>query len=194
MRTVLFGGSFDPPHIGHLFLAEELLKQLDYERIILVPAAEAPHKEPSGATTSAQRIEMLRSAVAEIDSLVVDDCEIRRGGTSYTVETIPVLLSQYDITGRLALVIGDDLIEGFQTWKDHELLVEMVDIVIAHRTFREKVAFSYQHVYLDNLLLPVSSSEIRARVREGKAYRHIVPESVFRYIEENMLYIQRDSD
>lgn len=192
MRTAVLGGSFDPLHIGHLFLAEELKIELGYERVILVPAAEPPHKRPSGETTSAQRLEMLAEAVSGIPELVVDDCEILRGGRSYTIQTIPLIREKYDLSELPALVVGDDLLEGFSSWKDHEELVEMVNIVVAHRLFSEEVEFGYPHQYLHNLILPVSSSGIRERVASGRAFRHIVPESVFRYIQKNMLYRRRN--
>lgn len=192
MRTIILGGSFDPLHVGHLFLAEEVRLQLGYERVILIPAAEPPHKEPSGATTSAQRLEMLSEAVEDVEGLVVDDCEIARGGRSYTVETVPHVAASYDLTGRPGLIIGDDLLDGFSSWKSYQYLLEMVDIVVAHRRFSQEVAFPFPHRYVNNLILPISSSDIRERVASGRAYRHIVPESVFRYIQRNMLYSRRN--
>lgn len=193
MKTVMFGGTFDPVHVGHLFLAEELISQLGYERVILVPAAKPPHKETSGETSAAQRLEMLRMSIQGNDRLVVDDCEVERGGQSYTVDTVPAIERTYRPTGPLGLVIGDDLLAGFDGWKEHARLVTMVEIVVAHRVSRARLEFSYPHRYIDNLLLPISSSDIRERIRDGKAFRHIVPETVFSYIERNMLYRQRDS-
>ena len=192
MSTVFLGGSFDPVHIGHLHLAEEVMIQLSYDRVVFVPAAEAPHKAPSGASTSAQRLDMLQAAVKDDRRFIVDDCEITRGGLSYTVETVPILQNRYSPEDRLGMIIGDDLIEGFVSWKSHEILAELVDIIIAHRQFAHRVEFAFPHRYVDNLLLPLSSREIRSRVASGKPYRHIVPEPVFRYIERYMLYRQRD--
>lgn len=192
MKTVFLGGSFDPVHIGHLHLAEEVMIQFGYDQVVFVPAAEAPHKEPSGESTSAQRLEMLRAAVEGYLHFIVDDCEITRGGRSYTVETVPVLQARYSPEGRLGMIIGDDLLEGFLKWKAHEKIVEFVDIIVAHRQFVHRVEFAFPHRYVDNLRLPLSSREIRGRVAAGKAYRHIVPEPVFRYIERYMLYRQRD--
>lgn len=193
MKTVILGGTFDPVHIGHLFLAEELMTQLGYERVILVPAAQPPHKEASGSTTTEQRLEMLRVATDGNDRLVVDACEIERGGQSYTVDTIPVIERAYRPTPPLGLVIGDDLLEVFDGWKEHAKLLSMVEIIVAHRLSSERMTFAYPHRYLDNLVLPISSTDIRERIRRGRAFRHIVPETVFSYIEKNMLYRQRDS-
>lgn len=194
MRTVILGGSFDPIHIGHLFLAEEVMTQLGYQRVVFIPVAEAPHKSASGESSPEQRLEMLKIATQPYERFVVDDCEIRRGGRSFTVETVPLIRERYRPSGRLGMVIGDDLLEGFEAWKDYEKLLDMIDLVVAHRRFEQRVEFAFPHEYVDNLLLPLSSSEIRRRVAEGKAYRHIVPEPVFGYIEHHMLYRQRDDN
>ena len=192
MRVLVLGGSFDPVHIGHLFLAEEVRCQFGYDRVVFVPAAEAPHKAPSGETTDQQRLDMLKLAVKPNKHFLVDDCEILRGGRSYTVETIPVINERYRPDGRVGFIIGDDLVSGFSTWRSHEELAEMVDLIVAHRQFQERVEFAFPHRYADNLLLPVSSSEIRMRIAAGKAVRHIVPDPVFGYIERYELYRQRD--
>lgn len=191
MRTVVIGGSFDPVHIGHLFLAEEARCELGYERVIFIPSHKPPHKNLSNEATAEQRLEMLRLACDEWGFAIVDDTEIRRGGVSYTVDTIPEILRRHSISGNPGFILGDDLLSGFTTWKSHELLPQMVDIIIAHRLFESRLDVPFRHRYLDNLLLPVSSSNIRQRVREGRAFRHIVPDRVFHYIESNNLYGKR---
>jgi nicotinate-nucleotide adenylyltransferase len=188
MRTAVIGGTFDPVHIGHLHLADELILQAGFERVLFVPTNLPPHKSVSNAATSRQRLEMLEEALCDFPRYCVDAVEIERGGISYTVETIPQLMKRHDITGKPGLVIGDDLVAGFPEWRDYRALLEMVELVIAHRTSAEEVSLDYPHRYVDNLMLPISSSDIRRRIRDHKAYRHIVPESVFRYIESHTLY------
>jgi len=192
MRTIIIGGSFDPVHIGHLFLAEEARCQLGYERVVFVPAFVPPHKNLSNEARPEQRLAMLHACVDSLDSFVVDDTEMLRGGVSYTVDTLPAIIRRYDLREKPGFVLGDDLVAGFTGWKEYRRLPELADLVIAHRFYRERVNFEFPHRYLENLILPVSSSDIRARVRAGSAFRHIVPEGVFRYIVENMLYRQRD--
>ncbi len=192
MKVLVLGGSFDPVHIGHLFLAEEVRRQFEYDEVVFVPASEAPHKEPTGETTDQQRLEMLQLAVEGNKRFLVDDCEIVRGGRSYTVETIPEINERYHPEGRVGFIIGDDLVSGFSSWRSHKTLAGMVDLIVAHREFQERVEFEFPHRYADNLLLPISSSDIRERIAAGKAFQHIVPDPVFRYIERYELYRQRD--
>ncbi len=187
MRTVVIGGTFNPVHTGHLYLAEEVKKQLEYERIIFVPAHIPAHKKMDGSTTPEERLEMLNLA-ASGNNIIVDDSEIRRGGISYMVETIDDLKSRYPIQGKIGLVIGDDLVEGLPKWKQWPILKEKVDLIVAHREKQDKVYCPYPHSYIDNIILPISSSDIRERIRSESAYRYLVPEPVYHYIEKRGLY------
>ncbi|MBN2508737.1 MAG: nicotinate (nicotinamide) nucleotide adenylyltransferase [Spirochaetales bacterium] len=189
MRTAIIGGSFNPPHIGHLQLAEEV-KTLGFERIIFVPSNISAHKPLIERPSALQRLEMTRLA-ADIAGAVTEDCEIRRGGVSYTIETVQYCKNKYRVTGRPAVVIGDDLLKGFSMWKCASELAEQAQIIIAHRVSEQRLPFEYAHVYMDNYMLPVSSSQIRALRAEGKAYRFLVPPAIFDYIEDRNLY-ERD--
>ena len=187
MKTVVIGGTYNPVHNGHLYIGEEIKKQLGYERILFVPSNVPPHKAADEETASVHRIKMLEYAL-EKSSFQIEKCEIERGGTSYTIDTISYLTEKYDITGRPALVIGDDLVAGFKKWHRWEELVSKADLVVVHRNYREKLEFDLPHRYIDNLMIPVSSRDIRERVRKGYAYRYLIPEKVYEYIEENKLY------
>jgi nicotinate-nucleotide adenylyltransferase len=189
MRSVIIGGTYNPPHVGHLFLAEELLKETEYERVFLVPSNIPAHKPRSYEIDPAHRLGMLGAALGARRDLVVDDCDIRRGGVSYSVDTVEDITTTYsDITGRLGFVIGDDLVDGFESWKDWKKLVESVDILVARREYQEKVPVPFRHRYLDNRLFPVSSTDIRLRIGSGKAFRYLVTEPVYSYITKNDLY------
>jgi nicotinate-nucleotide adenylyltransferase len=131
---------------------------------------------------------MVKLATAGREEFFVEDCEIRRRGTSYTMETIDYLSSAYPVEGRIGLIIGDDLIGGFQTWKMVDRLLSTVDIIVAHRESPESVTFPGKATFLENALLPISYSEIRKRVREKRAFRYLVPEAVYRCIERENLY------
>lgn len=187
MKTALIGGTFNPVHIGHLYLAEEVRKQLGYERIVFVPSHIPAHKKADTRTKPQERLEMLKLSTTDTD-IVVEDLEIRRGGVSYTIETIRELEEAYRIDGKIGLVIGDDLLEGLPAWKSWPALREKVDLIIAHRSVDRKLDCPYAHTYLNNLTLPISSSDIRQRVETGQAFRFLVPDSVFFYIREKGLY------
>ncbi len=187
MRTVIIGGTYNPIHIGHLYLAEEVQKSFNYERVILIPSHIPAHKETDDAVTPQQRLEMLRCAV-QSSNFVTDGCEIRRGGISYSIDTVDEIENNYEVTGKLGLVIGDDLVGGLHDWKEWEKLMERVDLLIAHRSYEERVPCSVEHSYIDNLILPISSSDIRERIRNGGAYRYLLPEAVYGYIIENGIY------
>ncbi len=187
MKTVLLGGTFNPIHIGHLYLAEEIQKSFDYDRVIFVPAHIPAHKENDNEVKPELRMEMIRCALQNTD-FVMDSCEIRRGGVSYTIETIDEIEKNYSLHGKIGLVIGDDLVAGLPEWKNWRELVERVDLIIAHRSYEEQVDCDVEHRYADNIRLPISSSDIRERARKGGAFRYLVPEAVYDYIVENGIY------
>ena len=187
MTTLILGGTFNPIHIGHLYLAEESMKQLGYERVLFIPSHIPAHKDTDTSIRPEQRLEMLRYALVETP-FFEDDTEIRRGGISYMVETVKELQRRYTIHGRPGLVIGDDLVEGLPEWKNWDQLREMVDLVVAHRTTGERVACPWRHTYVDNLIIPVSSSDIRERIADGRAYRYLLPPGAYRFIREHGLY------
>ncbi len=191
MRTILIGGTFNPVHNGHLYIGEEVRKQLHYEQILYVPSSIPPHKENTTAVTPLQRLEMLSLALGKNKGSVLD-CEISRGGISYTVDTVQYLYKTADITGKIGLVIGDDLVEGFKKWHRWEELISMVDLYVVHRKFAAEVSLDIPHTYLENLVLPLSSEDIRKRIAGGEAFRYLVPEPVYFYIKRHGLYRKSD--
>lgn len=188
MRAVVLGGTFNPVHYGHLFIAEEVRIDFGYDVAILVPANQPVHKDPSPLIDGCHRLEMLRRAVEEGGSLLVEPCEIERGGPSYSVDTIEVLVRRYGIDGKPGFIIGDDLAAGFSTWKDAERLSRSVDLYVARRTLEGSVRLEFPHRSVANTVLPISSSEIRRRISEGRAVRFLLPDEVLAYIKENNLY------
>jgi len=123
------------------------------------------------------------------DSLL-DDCELRRGGTSYTIDTVRELARRYPLDGKPGLIIGDDLVEDFKTWRDVDRLVELVDLIIARRRSPSNVEIQYPCRYIDNSLYPISSSQIRQKLYSGngETVRDWLPPEVFDYIQRNDLY------
>lgn len=188
MRILLFGGTFNPVHWGHLVLAEELREEFSYDLVLFVPSARPPHKQVSVSDPGPEeRLAMLRLAVSGNPGLAVDDCELHREGPSYTVDTLKYFLSHYEVEGRPGLVIGDDLAPGFASWREPETIASMADIIIARRG-GEGTAFPYRHLNARNRLIPISSSEIRERLMSGLSVRYLVPEAVLDYIRKGGLY------
>jgi nicotinate-nucleotide adenylyltransferase len=192
VKIAVLGGTFNPIHNGHLFLAEEVLLRLGYERIIFVPSHKPAHKEVRSGDDPAVRLEMTRLACAGREEFVVEDCEILRKGTSYTMETIDYLLKAYHVEEKPGLIIGDDLVSGFERWKMAARLLKTVRVIIAHRTTENTLPFAGDHLYIENAILPLSSSEIRRRVQEGRAYRYLIPETVYAFIRSHGLYAHPD--
>ncbi len=189
MRAVILGGTFNPVHYGHLFIAEEARVSLGYDLAILLPANQPVHKDPSPVLAAHHRLEMLRRAVAGQDGLVVDTCDIDRGGPTYSIDAIGILKDRYGIKDAPGFLIGDDLAGGFPAWKNVDALARIVELVVARRTSDGPVTLAYPHRTIDNAVLPISSSEIRARIASGRTVRYLLPDRVLDYIRDNRLYV-----
>ena len=188
MRMVILGGTFNPIHLGHLYLADEARLSLGFDKVIFVPDNIPAHKEVGSSVTARSRLDMLETALASTRDFLMDTCEIDRGGVSYAIETVDELSKRYDLADKAGFILGDDLVAGFPRWKEAQRLSDSVELIVAHRNYSQRVQFAYPHTYLDNTMLPISSSEIRRRVREKGAYRFWVPDPVFEYIRKNGLY------
>jgi nicotinate-nucleotide adenylyltransferase len=188
LRLLVVGGSFNPVHIGHLLMAEELRAEFRYDLALFVPSLNPPHKSLSEDPGSERRVEMLRLAIEGDAGMGLDLCELERGGTSYTIDTLAELRSRYPIEGKPGLVVGDDLIPGFPSWREPGKLAEAADIVCAHRSTAEELPLAFPHRYAHNSLVQVSSSAIRARIAAGLPYRRLLHPAVYSYIEERGLY------
>jgi nicotinate-nucleotide adenylyltransferase len=187
VRTAIFGGTFNPVHIGHLIIAEEVLAQLDCGEILFVPANIPPHKAVEGPSPEL-RLEMLERSVAGNPRFRVSDCEIRRSGVSYSIDTVRCLKAAGLVGPDPYLLIGDDLLEGFPSWKEPNALLRECSLVVVHRRSAERLDAPFAHTYLDNELFPVSSTSVRTRIREGGAWRYLVPREAREIIEEHGLY------
>jgi nicotinate-nucleotide adenylyltransferase len=187
VRLLLFGGTFNPVHWGHLVLAEELLAEFAYDLVLFVPSGRPPHKELAEDPGPEIRLEMLRLATLDNPAFAVDDCELRRAGPSYTIDTLRGLSSRWNFDGKPGLVLGDDLVPGYPSWREPDAVARESDIVVARRT-GELHPFPYPHREAANRLVPLSSSEIRALAKAGQSLRYLVPEPVRELILSRGLY------
>jgi len=192
VSTGLIGGTFDPIHVAHLFMAEEALEQCALDRVLFVPAPRPPHKDVSDLSPFADRLAMVRLAVTDNPRLDVTDIEARREGASYTIETVRAIRAELGEGEPVSLIIGGDSLVQFRTWKDPERLLSEVELVVARRpgSHDETVdaAIRDNARFLDMPLLGISSTNIRDRAREGRSIRYLVPETVRSYISEKSLY------
>ena len=188
-RVALLGGSFDPVHVGHLHIAEVVLRSAGYDSVLFVPACLPSHKPAARLADTEHRLRMLQLAVAGNARFAVSDVEVRRGGISYTVDTVRELRANGLIGARPGLVIGDDLGPELETWREAATLFGMVDLLVARRRRSPlPLPLSWPHRVLANHRLPLSSSDLRRRIRNGQVIRALVPDAVEAYIRERKLY------
>lgn len=188
MECIILGGTFNPPHIGHLFLSEFAARECSCGLVLLVPSHLPAHKSLEGNIQTRDRLRMLGLAVKGNPKLKVDDCEIRRGGVSYSIDTVRYVKEKFGLREKPGLILGDDLVPGFHSWKEWERLIDEAQIIIARRGPEPGIEADFPHTLIENPVLPVSSSYIREQVRLGGAFRYLVTESVYSYINRRNLY------
>lgn len=177
-RVGIFGGTFDPIHLGHLILAESALEQLDLDRIIFIPASVSPFKQghPPGATAD-QRLRMLRTALASEPRFEIDDRELHRDGPSYTIDTVRSLLGDYPGV-RFLLLIGSDNLPDLPQWHSHDELCNLVDMAILDRGGDPSPATAESYPVVRRRV-DLSSTEIRQRLASGLSVRQMLPQGVY---------------
>jgi nicotinate-nucleotide adenylyltransferase len=193
----LFGGTFDPPHLGHLILASEAAQQFNLSHVLWMLAPDPPHKLEQPVTPLHHRLEMLKRTTADNPIFEISYLEINRPGPHYTIDTVKILAGQ-NPNAEITLLIGGDSFRDFPKWRDPAAIVSAVNKIGVMRRpsdpfdmnvlaaqipgLAEKVKF------LDVLLQDLSSSELRERIARGSTYRYYLLPSVYDYIEENLLY------
>ena len=190
MRLGIFGGSFDPPHIGHLLTAVDALEELGLDRLVFVPAYIQPLKATSARASASQRLAMVQLLIYGDDRFDVDAIEIERGGLSYTVDTLETFAQRFPDAERFFLV-GEDAMAAFAAWRNPERILELAKLAILRRRSAandEGISLRDGTIALATRLVDVSSTEIRERVRTGKSIRGFVPEPVGTFIEAQRLY------
>jgi nicotinate-nucleotide adenylyltransferase len=192
----VLGSAFNPPHLGHLALAQEAAWQLGLEGVVLVPTGQAPHKRIADDPGKEARMEMTRLAAADDDRFSVSALEVERQGPSYTYETLEALAEERG-DRELVFVMGADAAVGLESWRNPERVVELASLAVARRAgvSDADLADSMRNLGCERrvtmLEMPqfgVSSSAARERARQGRPLRYLVPDSVADFIAEGGIY------
>lgn len=191
-RTGIFGGTFNPVHIGHLINLEFVRDHLELDQVLLIPAKEPVHKAINDNISPSQRLEMLKLAIDGNSFFEASSLEIDRLEPSYTLYTIKDLKSVYP-DDEFFLIIGSDSFNELDTWKSYAEILKSINIAVMKRPgdpdLREDLtALSYNVIIVDNPLIEISSTHIRERIKSGKSIRYLVPGPVIEYIESRGLY------
>jgi nicotinate-nucleotide adenylyltransferase len=196
MRIGILGGTFNPPHLGHLIAAQEAHRELALDQVVLIPAAIPPHKPVEDEPGAQHRLELCRRAVGDDERFTVSDLELRRDGPSFTVDTLDILRSRSP-SDDLFLILGADIAAGLPEWHEPERVLELATVTIARRRGTAKAAVQDALAQLPGgdrarfFQMPrigISSTMVRDRVRAGQSIRYFVPDGVMHYIQRHGLY------
>lgn len=192
MKIAILGGTFDPPHLGHLILADTVIKELDYDKVLFIPSKIPPHKNISGEVSNEDRLNMLKLSIEDDKRFSFDDYELKSEGISYSIKTLNYLYQNYNIDGKIALIIGADLIKDFHKWKEPEKISELANIVAVNREENENLFKENIEKYKIKIIIApridISSTLIRERIKKNKAFRYFLNDKVYDYIISNRLY------
>ncbi len=189
MKIVLFGGSFDPVHLGHLLVAQAAVEELGLDRLFFIPTAQSPFKPQNHAAPASVRLQWLRLALAGQTNCEVDEQEIRRGGISYTIETLRDYVTRFP-DAQFFYLIGADNAAKLNEWREAGELARLAEFVAIPRPGGAAAHFPppFRGRMLRGFPLGVSSSEIRARVKAGLPIDHLVPPPVAEAVRDTRLY------
>ncbi len=192
----ILGGTFDPIHHGHLGIAEEARETLGLERVLFIPAATPPHKPGRPVSPVADRLAMVELAIAGNPAFAASDVELRRGGTSYTVDTLEALLA--DGLRQPWLILSAEALAGLATWRSPERVLDMARLAVVPRAGHDVLDTAWlearfpgrggRATFLPGPLLPISGSVVRRRAAVGRSVRYLVPDAVAAYIANHHLY------
>jgi nicotinate-nucleotide adenylyltransferase len=184
VRLGVFGGTFDPVHVGHLAIAHAALESVPLDRVLFVIARRSPLKERGPVASEEDRLRMLELAVAGEPRFAVSRVELDRNGPSYTVDTLQLLAG----TDDLFLILGSDAIADLPRWKDPDRIARLATLVVADRPGAPERMGDAPVVQFDAPRLDISSRELRARAARGRSLRYLVPDHVWKHIEARGLY------
>ena len=194
MKICLFGGTFDPPHFGHLILAQTIFEAEYFDQIVFVPAHTSPHKDKTVVSSVSLRKEMVKIAIEENPNFILSDIEIKRGGISYSFDTIIEYKEKTGIDSKnLFYLIGSDSLKTFHSWHNSDQILDECQIIVAIRPgFRpsdinNQILAKIQFANIPRI--EISSTQIRKRWREDKTIRYMVSQPVWEFSNDNKLYL-----
>lgn len=191
LRIGLLGGTFDPPHAGHLIVAQDVAEALDLHEVLFMPSHVPPHREASEVSPASLRFRMTRAAVEPNDRFRASDLELQREGPSYTVDTVRALRAAHP-GAEIFVIIGADQFERLHTWREPTELASLARLVVMAREGENPEGIDpgveVSHEVVPVTRIDVSSSEIRERVRAGRSIRYLVRKPVRRIIAQEGLY------
>lgn len=185
----ILGGTFNPPHLGHLVMADQVMKQLALEKVLFMPDSQPPHVDEKQTISGELRQAMVERAIFDNLNFELETAELQRGGISYTYDTIKILKQRHPDTDYY-FIIGGDMVAYLPKWHRIDELVKLVRFVgVRRRDF--SVHTPYPVIWVDSPLIDISSSMIRQRVVNHQSIHYLVPEGVENYIYEKGLYLER---
>jgi nicotinate-nucleotide adenylyltransferase len=197
-RLGILGGTFDPPHVGHLWLGTMAAEAMELDRVLFMPAAQPPHKVNEPVSRATDRLLMTRLAIAADPTFELTTIEMERPGPSYTIDSVAELQERHGPDVRLYLVMAADSLDQIDTWREPDLLLERIEWIVGPRPgvpvpdramLERRFGSGASRIHLlDGPSLDVSSSEIRRRVAAGHAIRYLVPRGVEELIVDRGLY------
>ncbi len=203
-RIGILGGTFDPPHLGHLLIAETARVALDLDTVMFLPAGEPWLKSGQRITLAEHRLRMVQLAVADNPGFCVSDCEIRRTGATYTVDTLRQLRRRFSADTELYFIVGSDVLDQFHRWKEPEAILNLCHLVVIERpggpvegiaTLRGNFSDALDAGAVVSVAGPrvdFSASELRRVLACGQSTRYQIPDVVAAYIDEHRLYRAED--
>jgi len=200
-RVGILGGTFDPIHIGHLIMAEQIREEFQLDKVIFIPSGNPPHKKLQTVTDAEHRYNMVCEALKENPYFEESRIEIDRKGYTYTIDTLRDLKEHNKNNAHMYYIIGADVLYDLLTWKDYEKVFEICEFIAAMRPGKDRDGFRERIRYLEKefsakiheaeiSLIEVSSTMIRERVKQNKSIRYLVPEAVEEYIRKNRIYME----
>lgn len=190
-KVGIFGGTFDPIHLGHLITAQSVLEMRKLNKIIFIPAFISPHKSEIRSSSAEDRLNMIKLAIEGINYFDYSDLEIKKGGISYTIDTLKELNKIYN---ELELIIGYDNILSFNTWKEPDEIFKLAKIIVLKRKSSHPIEFEdkyyHQAVFVQTRGIEISATDIRERVKNGMPINFLVLPAVIKYIYEHKLYVE----
>jgi len=197
VKVGVFGGAFDPPHVGHLIISEGVRTALDLDQVLFIPYKIGPHRPGGPAVEASHRLRMLELSTIGNECFEIDDLELRRGGVSYTIDTLRSLADTHP-GDEIVLIVGSDQLPVFSDWKEWNAILDMAQVAVI-----ERPDFSLENgpdELMDRMipvplpLLLISSTMIREKVAAGLSIQYLVLPAVAGYIEEQGLYLDDSSE